>query len=204
MREGKKMNENSNGTKAKNIVNREFAWAIWNTLFKKKLAFTYKTTHIRTNKVQTLRVKSMHREEGEREKRAWDGVRAIECEGMKERATLFWIQTENFCALECAIWGHIRTYSFDNLADNQAQTPAKYENEAQSEKSDENFERKTKPSFQLMISKAWLTNKEKKRLCRIIYAEQKRSDRIFFIFKSRKNLVWSEMGTEVHHTYEII
>lgn len=57
-----KMNENSNGTKAK----REFAWAIWNTLFKKSWHPRTKR-HIRTNKVQTLRVKSMHRE-GERER----------------------------------------------------------------------------------------------------------------------------------------
>lgn len=168
------MNENSNGTKAK----REFAWAIWNTLFKKSWHPRTKR-HIRTSKVQTLRVKSMHRE-GERD-RARDRVRAMKCEGIKERATLFWIQTENFCALECAIRGHIRTYSFDNLADNQAQTPAKYENEAQSKKSDEKFERKTKPSFQLTISKAWLTNKAKKS-CAELFMQSKRGATKYFSF----------------------
>lgn len=69
-------------------------------------------------------------------------------------SVLFWIQTEHFCALECAIRGHFRTFILLTIfVDNQAQTPAKYENgiERKHTKVMKDFQRKTKAPFKNVI-----------------------------------------------------
>lgn len=53
-------------------------------------------------------------------------------------------------------------------------------------KSDEKFERKTKPSFQLMISKAWLTNKEKNLVQNYLCRAKEERQNIFHFQKSEE------------------
>lgn len=87
--------------------------------------FWRKNWHSRTDDAEQISCK--------REVSARVTLRLLNSNGIYFVCVFFFLSLSSFFfrALECAIRGHFLTYSFDNLVDNQAQTPAKYENEVQ-------------------------------------------------------------------------